>query len=141
MTTTLERKSTPDSGPAPARTKGGKILVVDDEPPMRRFIELGLQAGGYGDMIFCNSGSNVQSVALSERPQLIIMDVMMPGGNGMRALRMLKQSPVTAGIPVILTSGFAIPTLDEQQNRADHLLHKPFSAEQLLKIVGLLIKE
>ena len=141
MTTTLERKSTPDSGPAPARTKGGKILVVDDEPPMRRFIELGLQAGGYGDMIFCSSGSNVQSVALSERPQLIIMDVMMPGGNGMRALRMLKQSPVTAGIPVILTSGFAIPTLDEQQNRADHLLHKPFSAEQLLKIVGLLIKE
>lgn len=141
MTTTLERKSKPDLGPAPARTKGGKILVVDDEPLMRRFIELGLQAGGYGDMIFCNSGSNVQSVALSERPQLIIMDVMMPGGNGMRALRMLKQSPVTAGIPVILTSGFAIPTLDEQQNRADHLLPKPFSAEQLLTVVGLLIKE
>ena len=141
MTTTLERKCKPDPGPAPARTKGGKILVVDDEPLMRRFIELGLQAGGYGDMIFCNSGSNVQSVALSERPQLIIMDVMMPGGNGLRALRMLKQSPVTAGIPVILTSGFAIPTLDEQQNRADHLLPKPFSTEQLLKVVGLLIKE
>src|SRR6187200_637423 len=106
MTTTLQRSHRPDTGPVPVRTRGGKILVVDDEPPMRRFIELGLQAGGYGEVIFCNSGSNVPSVAMSERPRLIIMDVMMPGGNGMRALRMLKQSPATAGIPVIITSGF-----------------------------------
>lgn len=141
MTTTLQRNLKPESGPVPARTKGGKILVVDDELPMRRFIELGLQAGGYGEVIFCNSGSNVPAVAMSERPKLIIMDVMMPGGNGMRALRMLKQSAATAGIPVIITSGFAIPTLDDQQNRADHLLHKPFSTEQLLDVVGLLIKE
>ena len=137
MTNTLQRKIRLETVPVPARRNGGKILVVDDEPPVLRFIELTLRAGGYENLLFSHSGSNVPSLALSERPHLIIMDVMMPGGNGMRALRALKQSPATAGIPVILVSGFNTPTLEDSvQNRADHLLAKPFTAGQLLKVVG-----
>ena len=127
--------------PAPGARRSGKILVVDDEPPMRRFIEQGLRTAGYEDVVFSSNGSNVPSLALTERPQLIIMDVMMPGGNGMRALRMLKNTPATAGIPVIITSGFNVPTDgDCTQNRADRVLAKPFTVEQLLKAVGRLIE-
>ena len=132
----------PETIPVPARRTGGKILVVDDEALVRRFIEMSLRSGGYEDVIFCSSGSGVPLLALGERPQLIIMDVMMPGGNGLRALRILKQSPGTAGIPIILTSGFHVLTLEECiQNRVDHLLAKPFTAAQLLKEVGRLLKE
>ena len=117
----------------------GKVLVVDDEPSICRFIEAALRSAGFEEIVVSASGSAVPTLALSERPQLIIMDVMMPGGNGMRALRALKKSPVTAGIPVIITTGFALPTLDEcQQNRADRVLAKPFTTEQLLKAVGQL---
>lgn len=127
--------------PAPRARRVGKILVVDDEPQMRRFIEQGLRAAGYEDVVFSSNGSKVPSLALTERPQLIIMDVMMPGGNGMRALRMLKNTPATAGIPVIITSGFNVPTDGEcTQNRADRVLAKPFTVEQLLKAVGRLIE-
>ena len=118
----------------------GRILVADDEPAMRRFIELGLRAAGYEQLIFCSNGSRVPAMAMDERPGLIIMDVMMPGGNGIRALRALKERSATAGIPVILTSGFSLPTLDEcAQNRADAVIMKPFSARDLLQLVARLL--
>jgi CheY-like chemotaxis protein len=80
-------------------------------------------------------------MALSERPDLIIMDVMMPCGNGMRALRALRQCPATAGIPVIMTSGFHVPSPDDKAaGRADALLAKPFGVEELLSCVGRLLK-
>jgi CheY-like chemotaxis protein len=113
--------------------KGKKVLVVDDEPLVRQFIEATLRSRGYDEIIFSASGAVVPNLALKEQPHLIIMDVMMPGGNGIRALRALKESPSTSRIPVILTSGFSFPTLGEcSQNRPDAVLAKPFLASQLL---------
>jgi CheY-like chemotaxis protein len=113
-----------------------KILVVDDEPAVRQFIETALRSGGYRDLLSSHSGSVVPSMAFRERPGLIIMDVMMPGGNGLRALRSLRQNPDTAGIPVIMTSGFNVPTMAESESSGmECLLHKPFTATELLKEV------
>lgn len=130
----------PDPASGHRRVASGKILVVDDEASICRFIEKALRAGGYEDIIFCALGTPVPFLALSERPRLIIMDVMMPGGNGMRALRKLKDAPATSGIPVILTSGFSVPTLEESpRNQPDHVLAKPFTTEQLLRVVDRLM--
>src|SRR5262245_24687585 len=116
-----------------AKARGTKILVVDDEPLVRQFIDASLRSFGYENIIFCTSGSAVPNLVLKEQPHLIIMDVMMPGGNGIRALRLLKETPSTARIPVILTSGFSFPTLGEcSQNRPDAVLAKPFLASQLI---------
>jgi len=113
-----------------------KILVVDDEPLMRKFIEGSLRAGGFHKVIFGTSGGCVPSLALREDPQLIIMDVIMPGGNGMRAYRTLKNSARTAGIPIIMTSGFNFPVIDPNAgNPPSHLLAKPFTADRLLEEV------
>ncbi len=116
---------------APKRSK--TILIVDDEPLIRQLIAATLFARGYEDFIFASSGKAVPALAQKEQPHLIIMDVMMPGGNGLRALRALKECPATSTIPVILTSGFNFPTLGEcSQNRPDGLLAKPFMPSHLL---------
>jgi len=140
MTAAVPSKISADLIPAPVSRRSGRILVVDDEPPICQLIEKILRAAGYDDLIFSSNGSYVPSLALSERPKLIIMDVMMPGGNGLRALRALRNSPVTAQIPVIITSGFNVPTQEDcPQTCANQVLHKPFSTEQLLKAVHQLI--
>jgi CheY-like chemotaxis protein len=137
MNTLASFAAPPDSlRPRETLSRGGRILVVDDEPAVRRFIELALRNAGYEDLLFCHTGTPVPFIARSERPGLIIMDVMMAGGNGMRALRKLKQCELTRDIPVILTSGFNVPTLEEsEQNQPDHILAKPFTAPQLLVVV------
>lgn len=131
----------PATNAVPTSAGRGRILVVDDERSVRELIGAGLRAGGYGEVIFSSGGAGVPMLALSERPQLIIMDVMMPCGNGMKALRALRNCPATAGIPVIITSGFTVPSPDDgSAGRADHLLPKPFTVEELLSVVGRLIK-
>lgn len=127
--------------PIPLTRRSCKILVVDDEPLVCRFIEQALKSAGFNNLIFSSNGSNVPSLALAERPDLIIMDVMMPGGNGLKALRMLRNVPASARIPVIITSGFNVPTAgDCPQSRPDRVLAKPFAVEQLLKSVGSLLQ-
>ncbi len=107
---------------------------------MRGFIGQALQHAGYDDLLFCHTGTPVPFIARTERPSLIIMDVMMAGGNGMRALRNLKQSGLTRDIPVILTSGFNVLTLEESaENQPDHILTKPFTVPQLLQVVARLV--
>jgi CheY-like chemotaxis protein len=72
---------------------------------------------------------------------LIIMDVMMPGGNGLKALRLLRHAKETAGIPVIITSGFSVLTLEaDSPERTEQLLAKPFSASQLLQQVTAILE-
>jgi len=124
----------------PSVAGNGRILVVDDELPVREFIGAALKAGGYGEVVYSGGGAGVPSLALSERPRLIIMDVMMPGGNGMRALRALRGCPTTAGIPVIITSGFHVPGMEGgPSGPPDAVLAKPFTAEALMAAVARLM--
>ncbi len=126
----------------PAGGRRGRILVVDDEVAVREFVGAALRAGGYADVVFSGGGAAVPTLALSERPHLIIMDVMMPCGNGMKALRALRQCPTTADIPVIMTSGFHVPSPDDRAaGRADAMLAKPFTVEELLSTVGRLLQK
>ena len=128
------------ASPAASGRLRGKILIVDDEPQVRELIAASLRAGGYDKFVFGSSGSVVPTLVLRENPQLIIMDVMMPGGNGLRALRTLKSSPDTAGIPVIMTSGFAVQSQGTcAGEQADCLLAKPFKPAQLLATVERLL--
>ena len=128
------------TGAALARTR--KILVVDDEPVVLKFLEASLRAAGFDHLIFAQNGSEVPSLATLERPQLIIMDVMMPKGNGLRALRQLKDNSRTAAIPVILTSGFDAATLGEcARNTASLLVRKPFTPELMLSHVERLLAD
>ncbi len=110
-----------------------KILIVDDEPHMLRVTEFSLRRGGY-QLIIGRNGLEAIELADREQPALIVMDVLMPELDGLGALRLLKQSPKTANIPVIMLTarGHVMTRQDAEDSGASLFLTKPFSPNQLL---------
>ncbi len=110
-----------------------KILIVDDEPHMLRVTEFSLRRGGY-QLIIGRNGREAIELAEREQPSLIVMDVLMPELDGLGALRLLKQSPKTASIPVIMLTarGHVMTRQDAEDSGASLFLTKPFSPNQLL---------
>lgn len=110
-----------------------KILIVDDEPHMLRVTEFSLRRGGY-QLIIGRNGREAIELADREQPALIVMDVLMPELDGLGALRLLKQSPKTANIPVIMLTarGHVMTRQDAEDSGASLFLTKPFSPNQLL---------
>jgi DNA-binding response OmpR family regulator len=124
----------------PIHTK--KILVADDEPAMRELLGQMFRSAGFEHLIFASNGSAVLDLALAENPQLIILDVMMPRGNGLRALRGLKEHPKTASIPVIMMSGFGLSALTSAAGEfTSHFLAKPFTSTELVDRASGLLSE
>ena len=110
-----------------------KILIVDDEPHMLRVTEFSLRRGGY-QLIIGRNGREAIELADREQPALIVMDVLMPELDGLGALRLLKQGPKTANIPVIMLTvrGHVMTRQDAEDSGASLFLTKPFSPNQLL---------
>jgi len=119
-----------------------KILVADDEIYMLRLLEMTLKKGGY-EVVTCRDGQEALALASTASPQLIVLDVMMPGLDGLGALRQLKENPATKPIPVVVLSakGHALTRVEAEVAGAALFLAKPFSPNQLLgevqKIIGL----
>lgn len=116
------------------------ILIVDDEPHMCLLMKHTLKKHGYGFHIGHN-GQEAIELAQKTTPDLILMDVNMPGTNGLEALRTLKEFPSTRNIPVIILTGCGdIRTRDRSETQgADLFLTKPFSPFELQTQVARLI--
>ena len=117
-----------------------KILIVDDEPYMLRIIELSLRKGGH-QLLVGRNGREAIALASQEKPQAIVMDVLMPEMDGLQALRALRQAPATAAIPVIMLTarGQILTRQEAEASGASLFLTKPFSPTQLLIEVERLI--
>lgn len=81
-----------------------KILVIDDDDDIRRIIELALLKLGKWEVIMAGGGKEGLLLAQSERPDLILLDVMMPGMDGPTMLKILKEDPKLSAIPVIFVT-------------------------------------
>ena len=118
-----------------------KILEADDEVFMLRLLDMTLKKGGYV-VISCRDGKEALAAAAAQLPQLIVLDVMMPGLDGLGALRQLKENPATREIPVVVLSakGHALTKVEAEASGAVLFLAKPFSPNELLgavqKILG-----
>jgi len=119
-----------------------RILLVEDDPINVKFIQTVLvKKGGY-EVVTCRDGAEALTLATTARPQLIVMDVMMPGLDGLSAIRQLKQNDETRQIPVVVLSakGHALTRVEAEAAGAALFLAKPFSPNQLLsevkKILG-----
>lgn len=110
-----------------------KILVADDEIFMLRLLEMTLKKGGY-EVASCRDGKEALALAATALPQLIVLDVMMPGLDGLGALRQLKENPATREIPVVVLSGKgqAVTKVEAEIAGAALFLAKPFSPNELL---------
>ena len=116
-----------------------KILVVDDSPTERHvMIEL-LTAHGY-EVITAENGEEGIAMARSERPDLILMDVVMPGLNGYQATRTLAREEATKDIPIIVCSSKGQETdkiWGMRQGAQDYLV-KPVDGDELLARIAAL---
>lgn len=118
------------------------ILIVEDEPHMRRVTELSLRKGGYELMIACNGREALEQVE-RHRPDLIVMDIVMPELDGLGALRQLRSQAATAALPVIMLTvrGHTVTREQAELAGASLFITKPFSPSHLLKEVRRLLGE
>jgi len=113
-----------------------KILIVDDEPDFIEMIQMRLEANGY-KVVSANDGLQGLEAARTEKPNLILLDVMMPGMDGFETIRKLRRDADTRGIPVImLTARGESPSIFKAQElgAADYLI-KPCESDELLAMV------
>lgn len=115
------------------------ILIVDDDAAIREFIRQGLESEGYRVSEAANGIEGVKK-AKKERPDLIMLDVMMPEMDGFDAAAILKNDPVTMTIPIVILS------VVEDRERGyrvgvDRYLIKPIEMETLIREIGALISK
>jgi len=103
-----------------------KVLLVDDNSQIRQLLALRLEESGY-DIVEAATGIECLEQARTTRPDLIVMDLAMPDGNGDEAIASLKVDPLTRDIPVIvLTAMLHGPLIDRAiAAGAAEILHKP----------------
>ena len=80
-----------------------KILVVDDEPDALEVLGFKLREAGYTP-IFAKDGTRALAIARDERPDLIVLDLMLPEVDGLEVCKILRRDPSTASIPVVAAS-------------------------------------
>ena len=113
-----------------------RVLIADDEPHMLKFIEFTLRKGDF-EILKANDGVQALKVAEAQKPNVIVLDVLMPGMDGVTALKNLKKNPVLKLIPVILLTarGHTLDPEEAKKAGASYYLTKPFSPTELLKQV------
>jgi two-component system phosphate regulon response regulator PhoB len=122
-------------------TGNERILVVDDEPDIVALVSYHLAKAGYR-VTTASSGTDALSLARSERPSLIVLDLMLPGMSGYEVLEALRADETTQPIAVLM-----LTARKEEPDRirglslgADDYLTKPFSPQELVLRVGAILR-
>lgn len=112
-----------------------KILVVDDELDVAKALKARLKASGYNVVL---AGDSVQAflMANKEKPDLIILDIMIPGGGGFVVAERLKQATATHHIPIIFLTGISGGEDRAYKIGASGYLMKPYQPEKLLETIN-----
>lgn len=114
-----------------------RVLVIDDDPMIRGLVKAMLEAEGYEVALAEDGLQGVEMIDAEPRPIdicLIVLDVVMPGMNGLEVLTRLKMQPHTQGIPVLMLTGEskAEDIMAGYSVGADYYITKPFTRQQLL---------
>jgi CheY-like chemotaxis protein len=111
-----------------------KILVVDDELDVAKAIKIRLKTCGY-NVVFAYDSVQGFMMANKEQPDLIILDIMIPGGGGFVVAERLKQSAATQHIPIIFLTGISGGEDKAYKIGASGYLMKPYQPEKLLETI------
>ncbi|HVN84049.1 MAG TPA: response regulator [Candidatus Binatia bacterium] len=118
-----------------------KILVVDDNPDSITILQSILETRGYTVLVASSGVEALRIVDGDPKPDLVLLDVMMPEMNGLEVLQKIKETHATARIPVILVTAKTHDddVLSGYQYGADYYITKPFTAKQLLYGIDLVL--
>jgi two-component system alkaline phosphatase synthesis response regulator PhoP len=123
-----------------------KVLVIDDEPDLVEMIRMALERMFVVTTAF--NGKEGVAKAREDRPDVIVLDVMMPEKDGFTACKELKEDPSTASIPVIILTGVAehfgrtkFHRLGGMEIEADDFIPKPVDPNELLRRVTALLRK
>jgi two-component system cell cycle response regulator DivK len=110
----------------------GRILVVEDNPLNLKLVRDVLTVSGY-EVVAAPSAEEGVTLAESCRPDLVLMDIQLPGMDGYEALRLLRRNPQLDAVPVVALTAFAMPEDRERASREgfDGYLGKPISVRAL----------
>ena len=127
--------------PRPGNRQGATILVVDDSRTIQFTLKKILEQDGY-TILIAGDGMQAIDMAKSHDPDLILMDVIMPGINGFRATRMLNNDEQTADIPIIMMSADEQAMQEFWINKigAKDFLNKPFVRGELFQKVEKFVR-
>ncbi|MCL5269196.1 MAG: response regulator [bacterium] len=109
------------------------ILAVDDEPDVLLIVKTALESEGY-QVVTASNGPDALALAVEMTPDLILLDVMMPGMSGFEVLRNLKAGDATGTIPVIMLTGVSERSMIQEalSSGTDYYIVKPFEFHDLL---------
>jgi len=116
-----------------------RILMVDDDPSIRKFVQANLQARGY-DVLTAGDGEEAIRMAENGKPDLIILDIIMPEMDGFEVCRRIRN---LSSLPIIMLSAREGENDKEKCDAcgADDYLTKPFILRELLALVKTLLKQ
>jgi DNA-binding response OmpR family regulator len=117
---------------------GRKVLVIDDEPGIIEIVEANLEGDGFSVISASNGKEGLEKIK-SEKPELVVLDVMMPEMDGWEVLRRVEQDPDTAGLPVIMLTAKAADEdyIHGLEEGAVEYITKPFYPQELVNRIKI----
>lgn len=118
-----------------------RILVVDDEAPIRDMLAMSLEAGGF-EVIQAGSAQEAHGMIVDQHPDLVLLDWMMPGTSGIELLRRLKNNELTRNVPIVMLTAKTEEdsTITGLDTGADDYIPKPFSPRELVSRVKAVLR-
>ena len=119
----------------------GTILIVEDEPDIAELVKYHLEKAGLPARVI-GDGKQALDLIVREHPALVVLDLMLPGLDGMEVCRRLRGSPATRGIPVIMLTAKAeeVDRIVGLEMGADDYVPKPFSPRELVARVKAVLR-
>jgi len=120
-----------------------KILIIDDEPDFCYLVKFNLENIGDYSVISSMDGSDGLRTIQREKPDLVLLDIMMPGMDGLEVLTAIKENPETADIPVVMLTALEQdkPKKLASASYANDYLPKPIKTEQLIATIFNTLKQ
>src|SRR5215207_7613726 len=113
------------------------VLIIEDDPKIAAALEIRFQSGGYGTATAADAIAGL-SKAVGIQPDLIVLDISLPGGNGLDLAKRFKAIPETRSAPIIFVTASKLPDLRQRAMDlgAAGLFEKPYDATELLAVAG-----
>jgi DNA-binding response OmpR family regulator len=119
-----------------------KILLIEDEPDQVTMLKIRLEANGFKVISATDGGIGIKK-AYAEKPDIILLDLLLPNIDGFHVCKCLKEDNKTSAIPIIIVTGSDMKNIERvcEECGADDFLRKPYESRELVKKATKLLKK